>query len=52
MMSECCMNCACVRGSALLICSRRTIGLLYVDAFYCCPLWVPKRAKKARGLLL
>ena len=43
MMSECCMNCACVRGTALLICSRRPVGVLYVDAFYCCPLWVPKR---------
>jgi len=42
-MSKCCMNCACVHGAVLLICSRRTIGRLYVDAFFLCPLWEPKR---------
>ena len=51
MMSECCMNCACARGSALLICNRRTIGRLYVDAFYCCPLWKAKKAGRLENNL-
>lgn len=43
MMSQCCMNCACSIGYVLLLCGRRSMGRLYVDAFYCCPLWGPKR---------
>ena len=42
--SKSCMNCffkAQLRES--LLCSKRKIGRLIVDAFYCCPLWVPDR---------
>ena len=44
MQTMCCMNCGnCLTWSRGMMCGKRKIGRLYVDAFFCCPLWKPKR---------
>lgn len=51
METKCCLNCGhCVEGEVLR-CGKReqfceAMGRLYVDAFFTCPMWRPKRRDK------
>lgn len=41
--TKCCLSCGnCLAGRLGLLCGKRKIGRLFVDAFFCCPLWRPK----------
>lgn len=42
-MSKCCLTCLFRRGwDERMWCGRRIIGRLFVDAFFVCPLWLPR----------